>query len=562
VLVVYAALLFPTVGRQGISWDEQVDIAIARSYIARPGGWFVGLGWDPSQARLPMFTVAVVYALLGVSDLLTARVVSGLVGALTIVGVYVYCRREYDDKRGLLASLILATSPFFLSFSRTAFTETDVYVACAFSWLLVCMSHLRIERTVGWAAATGVVLGLSISAKFTAVAVLPAVVVDILAQRRQSGAYDKAPVPRGRIAGIAVPLALMVACAFGGWAAPSLFASVEYVGAVPILHYLVTVLWAIPILRWVRGHRHLRLRPAAIACSVVILSLLTFLVLPPAHLTNRAILKSLGDRFGNEMGPNVRFMIEAIALHVGCITFKSSPLVGLGLLAGVVVTAFQWRQRRPSWFPLLLVLCYAGSLTVLPIAQTFYTVPLLPILAVFGADQLLSLFARRKALAIVVGALVLVLLIVDLVLCYPDYNLNGYQWLGARYWFGRSTVGYRSIVQTTSDGVQQVGEWMNDNVRPGERVVAYLHPWHIVRVTSPDPPFRIVDGRRETVSIAADYVVFHINYDLKQSWAGDLLGGDVFKHSEDADWVRENYTEVYSVQRAFGIEMASVWKRN
>jgi 4-amino-4-deoxy-L-arabinose transferase-like glycosyltransferase len=556
------AFLFPTVGRQGISWDEQVDIAIARSYTAHPGGWFVGSGWDPSQARLPMFTVALVYALLGVSDLFTARLVSCLVGALTIAGVYVYCRREYDDKRGLLASLILATSPFFLSFARTAFTETDVYVACAFSWLLVCMSHLRAERTVGWAAATGVVLGLSISAKFTAVAVLPAVVVDVLAQRRQSGAPDTAPVPQGRIAGVAVLLALMIACAFGGWAVPSLFASVEYVGAVPILHYLVTVLWAIPVLRWVRRHRHLRLRPAVIASSVAILSLLTFLVLPPAHLTNRAILKSLGDRFGNEMGPNVRFMIEAIALHVGCITFKSSPLVGLGLLAGLVVTAFQWRRRRPSWFPLLLVLFYAGSLGILPIAQTFYTIPLLPILAVFGADQLLSLFARRKALAIVVGALALVLLVVDLVLCYPDYNLNGYQWLGARYWFGRSTVGYRSIVQTTSDGVQQVGEWMNDNVRPGERVVAYLHPWHIVRVTSPDPRFRIGDGRKLPVPIAADYVAFHINYDLKQSWAGDPLGGDIFKHSEDADWVRESYTKVYSVQRAFGIEVASVWKRN
>jgi len=176
--------------------------------------------------------------------------------------------------------------------------------------------------------------------------------------------------------------------------------------------------------------------------------------------------------------------------------------------------------------------------------------------------QLLALFSKRKVLAVLVGALALVLLIVDLWSCYPDYNLNGYQWLGARYWFGRSTIGYRSIVQTTSDGVQQVAEWMNDNVRPGERVLAYLHSWHIVRATSPDPPFRIVDGRREAASTTADYVVFHINYNLKQSWAGDPFGGDVFKHLEDAAWLCENFTKVYSVQRAFGIEVACVWKRD
>ena len=73
---------------------------------------------------------------------------------------------------------------------------------------------------------------------------------------------------------------------------------------------------------------------------------------------------------------------------------------------------------------------------------------------------------------------------------------------------------------------------------------------------------RIVDGRREAASTTTDYVVFHINCNLKQSWAGDPFGGDVFKHLEDTAWLRENYTEVYSVQRAFGIELASVWQRN
>jgi 4-amino-4-deoxy-L-arabinose transferase-like glycosyltransferase len=559
VLLVYAALLLPTVARQGISWDEQVDIAIARSYIARPGGWFVGSDLDPSQTRLPMFTVALVYALLRSSDLVTARLVSCLVGALTIVGVYVYCKREYDYRVGLLASFILATSPFFLSFARTAFTETDVYVACTFSWLLVCMSHLREKPTVGRAATAAVALGLSISAKFTAVAILPAVAIDVLACRKQDEGDAEARVPKVQIVGIAVLLALMAVCALGGWAVSFL---IEYTGAIPVLHYLGTVLWGIPILGWVRRHRHLSPGSIALAVFVTVLALLVFIVVPPVHLTNRNILGSLAGRAGNEMRLDVGFTIEAIALHVGCIIFKSSPLVGLGLLVGLGVTAFQWQRRPAARFPLLVALFYAGSLAILPIAQTFYTIPLLPILAILGAKQLSALFSKRVALAVLVGVLAVVLLVVDLWQCYPDYNLNGYQWLGARYWFGRSTIGYRSIVQTTSDGVQQVVEWMNDNVRPSERVLAYLHPWHIVRATSPDPPFRIVDGRREAASTTADYVLFHINCNLNQSWAGDPLDGDVFKHLEDAAWLRENYTKMYSVQRAFGIEVASVWKRD
>ena len=154
--------------RQGISWDEQTDIDIARAYLTQPDGWLRGSPSDPSQTRLPMAVVAVVYTLLRTDDLLTARLVSCFVGALTIIGVFVFCKRDFDSKTGLLAGAILATSPFFLSFAKTAFTETDIYVACAFVWLLVAMSRLRESGTVGWAAVTAVVLGLALSGKFTA----------------------------------------------------------------------------------------------------------------------------------------------------------------------------------------------------------------------------------------------------------------------------------------------------------------------------------------------------------------------------------------------------------
>ncbi|MBN2391183.1 MAG: hypothetical protein JXR84_10685, partial [Anaerolineae bacterium] len=60
VLIGYIALLLPTVYRQGISWDEQTDIDIARAYLTQSDGWLRGSPSDPSQTRLPMAVVAAV----------------------------------------------------------------------------------------------------------------------------------------------------------------------------------------------------------------------------------------------------------------------------------------------------------------------------------------------------------------------------------------------------------------------------------------------------------------------------------------------------------------------
>ena len=175
VFIIYCLLLLPTVSRQGISWDEQTDIWVARAYLKGSGGWLTGSDIDPTQTRLPAFTVALVYKLLNQSGLLLARYISCIIGALTLVGVYVFCKRRYDTRRGLLACSLLATSPFYLSFARVAFTETDIYLACALAWLLVCVDRLQERASFRRAAWVGVVAGLAISAKFTALAVLPAV---------------------------------------------------------------------------------------------------------------------------------------------------------------------------------------------------------------------------------------------------------------------------------------------------------------------------------------------------------------------------------------------------
>ena len=102
---------------------------------------------------------------------------------------------------------------------------------------------------------------------------------------------------------------------------------------------------------------------------------------------------------------------------------------------------------------------------------------------------------------------------------------------------------------------------MKDNVRPGERALVYLYPWHIVEAVLPNPRFSIIDGRRGAPRRAPDYVVCHINYEIRPGWGSDDPEGDIYQHPCYVALWDAGYTKVFSVQRTFGIEVASVWKK-
>jgi hypothetical protein len=566
VLLCYGLLLLPTVGRQGISWDEQTDLDIARSYLVRPNGWLRGSPSDPSQTRLPMAAVALVYELLKTDDLMTARLVSCFIGALTLVGTFAASRRDFDSKTGVLAAAIVATSPFFLSFARTGFTESDVFVACAFVWLLVALSRLRDTGTLGWAMVTAVILGLALSAKATAIVIFPAIVIHMLSFRndRQVEKLSKHDFRQG--AGF---LAMMSAAMLMAWLYPhSLPTDRREDTLLRFFFFLVVLGWGV-VMGWAVYHRNKGVPPLLLTSFVLLLAVGTFMILPPVHTTNPNILASLLFRFEHEMRWSLAFMGEAVVLHLASVIFKSSPLIGLGLLGGLIASAIQWKIKPEVRFPLLVVAFYFLGLALLPLAQTFYMLPLLPLLAILAADQLFTLMSQRRSLAMGVGILAAIVLSVDLFLCYPDFNLNGYQWVGARYIGNRSTIGYRSIVQTPSDGVEQVARWLNENARPGDRVVTYLYPWHILEATSPNPPFWLLPGDGRSLYTQPDYVVVHINHTVRQSWAAWFTGDVNIERADsiwwepyDTDWLNTHFTKVATVRRAFGFEMASVWERS
>jgi dolichyl-phosphate-mannose-protein mannosyltransferase len=562
VVGLYLALLIPSVGRPGIYWDEQVDLDVTKSYLAGGGDWFHGSGFDPSQTRLPMYSVALLFAACRCGGLLAARGASCVMGALTLLAVYLYCRRFLDARRGLLACVLLATSPFFLSFARIALTESDIFVTCSVAWFLYCAAMLLREKSAGWGLATAVVLGLAVSSKFSGVALVPAAILSMAGTggggkgEERTGSRRAAILP---LAGTALLLAFLSEAWWLIWRKGS-----------RLPHGIVPGLWGAGMLLWIAVAvfqiRRRRCRMGSLEGSLFVAgyAAATFLLLPPVHTTEPDILLGLAKGTILAAPLNVPFIGEALAFYGGCILFKSSPLVGAGILAALAASLVGWKSRPELRIPLAVFLLYLVFLLKMPIAQTFYPMPLLPILTILAADQLLRLSMRRPRPAAALACSAFVLLALDLARCYPDFNLNGYQYLGARRLAGRSTVGYRGIVQVTTDGIEQALEWTERRARPGETVVTYITAPHIVRAIWPyPPPFRILDGLLQPPEVMqqADYVVIGINARIADDWGPPPAPGEVYRTPYDAELLRRSFRQVYSARRAFGLEVAGVWER-
>ena len=86
--------------------------------------------------------------------------------------------------------------------------------------------------------------------------------------------------------------------------------------------FLVVLIGWLLVLAWGTWNRRRSAAPLALCALITSLALLTFLVLPPDHLTNPAILQALGERYTHEMRYNLGFMFEAGALHIFSIIFN------------------------------------------------------------------------------------------------------------------------------------------------------------------------------------------------------------------------------------------------
>ena len=574
-MIVFLALLLPTIPRQGINFDEQSDLDVTTEYVRKPSGLIFGSPLDAINTRLPMYTVAVVFTLAGTIDLRLARLLSAGVSVLTLVAVFVYCRRWLDPVKAAAACLLLGTSPYFLAFAGCAFTEGDVFITCATAWVLVSASALVDRASIGRAVVAGAALGLAMSSKISGAFLFPAVVAAVALAPSTDDATrlrlrDREVRPLIATAAVLLIWVLFVA-AKARIVPPWLFRALESSPGRPELLYLALLAIGGAVLAWAWRRRHRLASHGMVTTVIGVTAAVTFFAIPPVHTTNGHVLGSLWRQaISGGAGIDPAFVAEALALHVAVILLKPGVVVGIGLWLGLIVAAFRARQRPELRLPVLMALFYLGFLLTLPWAQPFYMMPLLPILGILAADALVDLFRVRRRIAAAVVAAAVISVAWDMVACYPDLSLNGYQWVGERYLAGRSTLGYRSIAQVRSDGEQQVLQWANQHVVPGETVVLFLSSPRIIRATSPNPSFRLVNGMRRPGALdEADWVLTAINADIMGGYNSSLLGshgddnpeGTIFRPRYDRAQLEAEFAKVFAVRRAFDIEVAAVWRR-
>lgn len=569
VAVAYVSLALPLIARQGAHWDEQTDLQIAATYLDGPLGPFIGSRDDAINTRLPMFTVAMLEPLGLALTVRNARLVSCALGVSTLFATFWLASLLTDRRRGLLAAALLGTSPYYLSYSPLAFTEGDAFIAAAGVWTAIAAVTFARNPTALRGAVLGIVLGLCLGAKISGVAFVLAIALSVLAPLAVAAfraGRRAAPAENGAWLALLAAVAawLVVQAVATGTASLHLGAWVPLLAQRRTVRYLAVFgLWA-GLLAWSWRARHRRLSPTAVIVQPILAGVLTLFVFPPDHTTNPAISQQIWGhslRSGHDVAPLV--VAELAVFHVMVVLVKSSLPVGAALWAGLARAAAGIRQRPQLAVLVAMVACYEAFLLVLPLGQVRYQMAIFPLLVVLGADFLAWLGSRGRIRATAVAAALVTGLLVDYGLCYPDLNLNGYQWLGSRYFAGRATLAYRGIAQMGEDGVEQMLRWTEANVEPGATVVSYISARNLVQYLLPSPDFRLIDGVTQPDSLpAADYVLTSLNGDVDDGDGPANPTGNPFKCPfYDRGALERDFERVFSVRRAFGIEVAAAWHR-
>jgi hypothetical protein len=567
--VVYVSLAMPLVVRQGAHWDEQTDLGIAAAYLDGPLALFVGSTDDAINTRLPMLVVALLGPTGAELSVRNARLVSLALGVSTLIGSYWLACLLFDRRRGLLAAALLATSPYFLAYSPLALTEGDAFVAAAGVWIAIAAARFAAKPTWLRAAVLGLALGLGIGAKVSAIAFVPAVGLGtLLPSALAAPRSSRRVLLRESWPWLAVMLALaawlLVQTVATGTALPPLGQWVPLILQRRSVRYLlVFAAWA-GLVGWAwRARARTASAPGRLLVPPL-LAALTVFVFPPDHTTNSAIFRITAQTSmssGHEITP--LFLAEVAAFHFMVLLLKPSVPIGAALWAGVAYAAATLRRRPQLTTLVAMIAFYEVFLFILPLAQVRYQMAVFPLVVIVGSDFLVTLGGRHRLAAILVALVVAAGLVYDYRSCYPDLNLNGYQWLGSRYFAGRATLAYRGIGQVGEDGVEQALRWCEANVERTAAVVSYVSARNLVGYLLPRPPFVLIDGLTDRDALArADYVLTSINGDLVDGDGPDNPTGDPFKYpSYDRAALERDFTPVFSVRRSFDIEVASVWRR-
>jgi hypothetical protein len=547
------------------AWDEHEDHAIAVDLRSHPltGG---STTMDASQMRLPMYVNAAVYAVTGRDDLTLSRSVSLAFGALTVLAAGALGRLLFGPLVGGLAAVLIAFSPYFLSFARISMTEGDVFCACFVTmalWAFVC--HLREPGAAKWLVAA-VLLAFALGSKIFATVLFAVFLVEaaLVAGPPAVNGIEQRRNARRVVGLLATAAAVMVATA----------ATAAFSQTAAIFGWAVLLgIWGCTVI-FILKRRALIEGRAARVLGMIVLAAITCGVLMPVHLTQHDIARSLLRRLlrWDHQLP-LAHLSDHLRLYAGILLIKLTVPLGVLAAASLVYGAIRARRDIAWRVCTLTVFLYIAGLCLLPLRQTFYLMGIYPILMILTAALAVRIGRRlhewRPGAAAAWGAVMLVLLIhlgLNVYRAYPCYNLYGYELIGNR-WLGAESRGYRNLIQTPSDGVESLIRWCNadSHVPPGSTVVSYLwedqpgqmvddllpaHPacTFIRRGLSPDsdevPPPPSIDQ--------ADFVLLHVN---------NFVGyGDRPPDHPPLDQLDARFHIIYAVRRG-PMEVAWVYAR-
>lgn len=131
---------------------------------------------DPYRPMLYVALVAGFGSLLG-DCFLAGKVVSAVASGLTILVVYRLGRRIYGRSTGLVAALLLAVSPAFLQYGIVVGTDS-LFVLLLVTCLLATVRAAQ-EPGTNWAVAAGLSFAAAWSTRYTAIAILPVVLLGV-----------------------------------------------------------------------------------------------------------------------------------------------------------------------------------------------------------------------------------------------------------------------------------------------------------------------------------------------------------------------------------------------
>jgi len=526
---IFAAVAWLSVRHVNTLWDEMTDHQIALGLLEHP---LQGNGLDGSQARLPMYITAAAYAVMGPS-LEIARLIS-IVVASAAIGLTFYAGRQWFGKSvGLIAAGLLAFSPYFISFSRTAMTESDAFCPLTVLLMLLAFHAYTLRRDSRRLVIFSLTLGLALATKFYAIMFVPALVLCDFIQSRIQSSDDPAVRPQKYIPTqhkslvlwvvISSLLLFMVLCA----------TQLKLTGlavSLWIVSVIILLLGLRELLAFIPGKRFMIKRsvywPVFTGWWVILLLAGSVcLAAFPEHVLQPEVPRALFRRLirQDHTLPMVRFLDPA-RLYLGSLLFKLGLPLGLMTAAALVWAWIRSAREAAVRVLMAIVAFYILFLLILPIRQSFYLMCIYPllmlILAVFIVRMARVLAGRDRLQSAWIALVITGCLWMAWgdFRVYPEFGYYGYEVVGD-HWLGAESRGYRNLVQVTNDGTEDAFDWCMANVRPGMRVVSYLWDDHVIDayVDQHDPAFELVrryaeiNAQQGPVYEDADFFIVGLN---------------------------------------------------